>query len=113
MSDPRFLQDPAFRCLRAGDLEGFHRAIVGRDVIDFSGADLRGTDFRKADLRRVVLRDAYLRDADLRGCDLRHLDLEGISLQNAKLSGTYFPANLSAAEIQLSFQLGTRIRMGN
>ncbi len=110
MSEPRFPQDPAFRCLRAGDFDGFHHAIADREVVDFSAANLRGTDLRKADLRRVVLRDGYLRDADLRGCDLRHLDLEGVSLQNAKISGSYFPDNVPAEEIDLSVRHGTRIR---
>jgi uncharacterized protein YjbI with pentapeptide repeats len=53
-----------------------------------------------------------LRDADFRGCDLRHVDLEGASMHNAKISGTYFPDNLTPEEIQLSVQHGTRIRLG-
>lgn len=110
MASPRFLDDSAFRSLRTGDLDAFHRAIESRATVDFSGADLRGTDFRKVDLRKVVLRDAYLRDADLRGCDLRHMDMSGASLRNASISGAYFPANLSADEIQLSVAHGTRMR---
>ena len=110
MAAPKFLQDPAFRLLRVGEVEAFHKNIEGRDVVDFSGTDLRATDFRKVDLSRVVLRDAYLRDADLRGCDLRHMDLEGASLQNAKISGAYLPTNLSAEEIRMSLRHGTRLR---
>jgi uncharacterized protein YjbI with pentapeptide repeats len=110
MTKPRFPDDPAFRCLRVGDLDGYHRAIEGRAVVDFTGTDLRASDFRRADLSRVVLRDAYLRDADFRGCDLRHLDLEGASIQAAKLSGVYFPANLSPEEICMSIRFGTRLR---
>lgn len=110
MPAPKFLQDPAFRLLRVGEVEAFHKNIEGRDIVDFSGTDLRGTDFRKVDLSRIVLRDAYLRDADLRGCDLRQVDLEGASLQNAKISGAYLPANLSAEEIRMSLRHGTRLR---
>ena len=110
MPAPKFLQDPAFRLLRVGEVEAFHKNIEGRDTVDFSGTDLRGTDFRKVDLSRVILRDAYLRDADFRGCDLRHLDLEGASLQNAKISGAYLPANLSAEELRMSLRHGTRLR---
>jgi len=111
VSAPRFLpDDPAFGCLRVGDLEGYRRATSGRKVVDFSGTDLRATDFRKVNMSNLVLRDAYLRDADLRGCDLRHMDLEGASLQNAKISGAYFPANLDPDEIRLSVTLGTRLR---
>jgi uncharacterized protein YjbI with pentapeptide repeats len=112
MGKPNFPQDPAFKLLRAGELDAFHQAIEGRDVVDFTGTDLRGTDFRKVDLSKVVLRDAYLRDADLRGCDLRNLDLEGVSLHGAKISGTYFPHNVSAVELRMSLRHGTRIRTG-
>lgn len=107
---PRFLDDEAFRCLRAGDLAGFHQAIADRSNVDLSGSDLRSADLRRADLSKVVLRGAYLKDADLRGLDLRHLDLEGCSLHNAKIGGVFFPDNLPAAEILLSVQLGTRLR---
>ena len=62
------------------------------------------------DLAKVRLRGSYLRDADLRGVDLRHVDMEGCSLYHAKISGAYFPTNLSAAEISMSVQYGTRVR---
>jgi uncharacterized protein YjbI with pentapeptide repeats len=110
MSAPRFPRDPAFRLLRVGEVDAFHKNIEDRDLVDFAGADLRGTDFRKADLSKVILRNAYMRDADLRGCDLRHLDFQGVSLQNAKISGAYFPENVTADEILMSVLHGTRIR---
>lgn len=111
MGTPRFLDDPAFRCLRVGDFDGFARETAGRHEIDLSDAELRGVDLRGADLSRVVLRGAYLRDADLRGTDLRHLDMEGCSLLGARVSGAYFPTRLSAQEIANSVALGTRLRM--
>ena len=40
--------------------------------------------------------DSYFRNADLSGIDFRRTNLEGASLLDAKLSGTYFPAALSA-----------------
>lgn len=110
MNKLRFLEDVAFKCLRGGDIDEFHRVIEGRTTVDFSGTDLRGTDFRKADLRKVILRDSYLRDADLRGCDLRQTDLSGATLQGARIGGTYFPDSLSAEEIMMSVQHGTRLR---
>jgi uncharacterized protein YjbI with pentapeptide repeats len=110
MSKPRFPADPAFRLLRVGDVDAFHKNIEERDLVDFTGADLRGTDFRKVDLAKLILRDAYLRDTDFRGCDLRHLDLEGVSLQNAKVSGAYFPEKVAAIELRMSLRHGTRIR---
>ena len=110
MAAPRFLQNPAFKLLRVGEVDAFHKNIEGQDCVDFSGSDLRGTDFRRVDLSRIVLRDAYLRDADFRGCDLRHLDLEGASIQNAKISGAYLPSSISAEEIRMSLRHGTRLR---
>jgi uncharacterized protein YjbI with pentapeptide repeats len=107
---PRFFDDPAFKCLRAGDLAGYQQVTENRKAVDFAGADLRGVDFRSIDLRKLSLRDAYLRDADLRGCDLRHLDLSGVSIQGARVSGAFFPQNVDATEVQLSLQHGTRIR---
>ena len=110
MPNPIMLDDPAFKCLRVRDLEGYRRAAAGRKLLDFSGTDLRGTDFRGVDTSNVILKDAYLRDADLRGCDLRQSNLEGASLHNAKVAGAYFSADLPAAEVLLSLQYGTRLR---
>jgi len=112
-SKPTFPDDPAFKCLRSGEIKEFHRLIAGRDVVDFSGTDLRGTDFRGADLSKVLLRDAYLRDANLSGCDLRQMDLCGANLHGAHIGGAYFQANLSAEEIMMSVQHGTRLRATN
>lgn len=106
----RFINHPAYRCLRVGDVAGFHRYAELRDVLDFSHADMRSVDLRKVDLAKVILRGAYLKDADLRGQDLRQLDLEGCSLRNAKVGGVYFPENLSSNEILMSLQFGTRLR---
>jgi uncharacterized protein YjbI with pentapeptide repeats len=112
MGKARFINDEAFRSLRAGDVETFHRMIERRPVIDFTDADLRGTDFREVDLTKVVLHGAYLKDADLRGLDLRKVDLEGASIHNARIGGAYFPSELSASEIALSVKYGTRMRTG-
>mgnify|MGYP000924559508 CR=1 FL=1 len=50
------------------------------------------------------------RSADLRGIDFRNASLEGASLAHAQISGTYFPAELSADEILMSMNFGTRLR---
>jgi uncharacterized protein YjbI with pentapeptide repeats len=111
MPRPEFLEDEAFRSLRAGDLTTYHQQIEERDVVDFGDADLRAVDLRKADISKVILRGAYLRDADLRGVDLRGKDLEGCTLLRARVSGTFFPTELSAQELRNSVDLGTRIQM--
>ena len=110
MAEPRYLEDPAYRCLRVEDIDGYNMAIINRQVVDFTDANLRSVDLRKADLEKVVLRGAYLRDADLRGCDLRHMDLEGTSFHGAKVAGAYFPPNVPPQELEMSVELGTRIR---
>jgi uncharacterized protein YjbI with pentapeptide repeats len=46
----------------------------------------------------------------LRGLDLRACSLEGASLAHAQISGTYFPPELSADEILMSVNFGTRLR---
>jgi uncharacterized protein YjbI with pentapeptide repeats len=107
---PRFLTDEAFRQVRSGDVDGYHRSIATRTEVDFSYSDLRGTDLRNADLTKVKLTGAYLRDTDLRGQDLRQHNLEGCSLYHARISGVWFPADLSADEIRLSLEQGTRLR---
>jgi len=48
---------------------------------------------------------------DLRGIDFRKSLLDGASINGAKISGTYFPVSLSAQEILLSFEHGTRLRI--
>ena len=109
---PRFLDNEIFQALRSGDLETFSRCVSELDhPVDFSNADFRGTDFRGADLTNVNIRGAYLRDADLRGVDLRKVDLEGCSLHNAHIGGTYFADNISAEEICMSVEYGTRVRV--
>ncbi len=110
MAKPCIIDDPAFRALRSGNLQDYHRCIRGRDVVDFSGADLRGTDLREANLQNVNLRNAYLRHADIRGQDLRNVNLDGASIHNAKISGVYFAKNISPEELRLSWEFGTRLR---
>jgi hypothetical protein len=42
--------------------------------------------------------------------DLRHTALEGASLGHAQISGTFFPVELTADEILMSVNFGTRLR---
>jgi uncharacterized protein YjbI with pentapeptide repeats len=111
MAQPRFLDDPAFKALRLADFEAYNRQVTGQKRVDFSNTDLRGVDFRGvADINKLNVQGAYMRDADLRGMDLRAWDMEGCSLYHAKISGAYFPAIISAQEIIMSVQHGTRLR---
>ena len=111
MALPRFLDDPAFKALRLADFEAYNRQVNGQKRVDFSNTDLRGVDFRGiADVGKLSVQGAYMRDADLRGLDIRSWDMEGCSLYHAKISGAYFPATMSAQEIIMSVQHGTRLR---
>lgn len=97
--------------LRAGDLDAFV-ARVGTAAPNLENAQLSMADLRGAPLSNANLRGAYLRGADLRGLDLIDADLDGASLKDARISGARFPRNLAAAEIDLSWRLGTRMRAG-
>jgi uncharacterized protein YjbI with pentapeptide repeats len=108
----RFPDDEAYRCLRSGEIDAFHKLVADRNEVDFSNSDLRGIGLRKVDISKLIIRGSYLRDADLRGLDLRQTDLEGCSLCHAKVGGVYFPKNLSPEEIRMSIEHGTRLRMG-
>jgi len=48
--------------------------------------------------------------ADLRGIDFRNAKLEGASFADANISGTYFPKEISASEINMALAHGTRVR---
>jgi uncharacterized protein YjbI with pentapeptide repeats len=111
MAQPRFPDDPAFKFLRLSDYAAFNRQVNGKAIVDFSDADLRGVDFRGvANIEKLNVRGSYMRDADLRGLDLRSWNMEGCSLYHAKVSGAYFPENITAQELCNSVHLGTRIR---
>lgn len=56
------------------------------------------------------LSGCYFRQTDLRGLDFRKSRLEGASINAAKISGVYFPDELTAGEIELSLLHGTRMR---
>jgi uncharacterized protein YjbI with pentapeptide repeats len=107
---PEDNQDPMFLLLKVGHVADFNRRRSSGEHCDLCNADLRGADLRELDARGLNLSGAYLRHADLRGLDLRETNLEGASINSAKISGTYFPASLSAEEITLSLVHGTRLR---
>lgn len=110
MSHPHQLDTPLYRLLRDEKIADFNKQKPREGSIDLRGADLRGLDLRALDASRVDFTDAYFRGADLRGIDLREACLEGASIAHAQISGAYFPIQLSADEVLLSMQFGTRMR---
>jgi uncharacterized protein YjbI with pentapeptide repeats len=85
---------------------------VARGLItpNFSGQNLSDMDLTGFDLHNANLSGAYLRGAILSGVDLSKADLQGASLRGARISGCLFPVEISAEEITMSVERGTRIR---
>jgi uncharacterized protein YjbI with pentapeptide repeats len=114
MSDgkPRKPADPLYQLVREGRGEEFNRRRKAGETCDLRGCDLRGIDLRELDVADIDFSGCYFRQADLRGLDLRTCRLEGASLHAAHVSGAYFPRELTAAEVEMSVRLGTRMRYG-
>ena len=110
MSQPKQLDSPLYRLLHNEKIAEFNAQKSKDGMTDLRGGDFRGLDLRQLDASHVDFTDAYFRGADLRGLDLREAKLEGASIAHAQISGAYFPAQLSADEILLSMQFGTRMR---
>lgn len=110
MNGPIISDDPLYQLLRNDDVTGFNEARSAGKQCNLAGCDLRGLDLRNLQISNTNLENAYFRGADLRGIDFRGCNLNGASLADAKISGCYFPAELSPDEIQLSVRMGTRLR---
>ena len=100
-----------FDLLIDGNIDRFNEERSKGVIPDFSGKNLRGIDLRRADFDGINLHDAILSNADIRGLNLYNCDMKGASLKAAKISGVYFPENLSPDEIMMSVQFGTRLRV--
>jgi len=111
MAAPQISSDPLYRLLRDDKVTEFNQKISEGQI-----ANLRGCDFRHVNLVGLIadnldFTDCYFRQADIRGVDFsRCKSLAGASIHSAKISGTYFPAQIRAEEILLSLEHGTRIR---
>jgi uncharacterized protein YjbI with pentapeptide repeats len=110
MSKPVIKSDPLYQLLRQEDIKGFNEQRAELDTSQLKSGDYRGRDLRNMNAAGLDFSDSYFRNADLSGVDFRTTKLEGASLLDAKLSGTYFPAELPAEEIRLSLDTGTRLR---
>ncbi|MFJ2366419.1 pentapeptide repeat-containing protein [Pseudomonas sp. NPDC087697] len=110
MSQPKLLDTPLYALLHKDDITGFNRERPKSGPIDMVGGDFRGLDLRDLNAEGIDFSDAYFRSADLRGIDFRDSSLEGASLAHAQISGAYFPPELSADEILMSMNFGTRLR---
>jgi len=107
---PEIKADPLYKMLRQEDIDAFNANRDHMDTGTLKSGDYRGRDLRKMNARGLDFSNAYFRNADLSGIDFRETNLEGASLLDAKISGVYFPDELSADEIRLSLDTGTRLR---
>ena len=107
---PKIKADPLYRLLREGRVDAFNEQKAQGKTCDLMHCDLRGIDLRGLDADGLDLSGSYFRQADLRGVDLSKAKLEGASIHSARIAGAYFPREISADEILLSFMHGTRMR---
>lgn len=109
MSRPQLLDSALYALLHKDDIAGFNQERP-QGPIDMRGGDFRGLDLRQLNAQDVDFTDSYFRSADLRGVDLRTACIEGASLAHAQISGAYFPVEVTADEILMSINFGTRLR---
>ena len=109
MTHPKLLESALFALLHKDDIHGFNQQRPPGHI-DMRGGDFRGLDLRELQAQDVDFTDSYFRSADLRGLDLRTACIEGASLAHAQISGAYFPVELTADEILMSVNFGTRLR---
>ena len=102
--------NPLYVLLQEEKIKEFNIQKAKGGDLDFTGGSFRGLDLREMDADGLNLTDAYFRGADIRGIDFRKAKLEGASLADSKISGCFFPKELTAAEIRLSHEKGTRMR---
>jgi len=107
---PKITKDPMYQLLRVDNVKAFNLKKESGATCDLVCVNLRGLDMRGIDAEGLDFTDSYMRVADLRGIDFRNAILEGVNIRGAKISGTYFPVELSAEEIRLSHEYGTRMR---
>ena len=110
MGKPTISDDPLYQLLRNENIKEFNEQRQVMDCDNLRSGDYRGRDLRNMNAAKLDFSNSYFRNTDLRGVDFRESNLEGASLIDAKVSGTYFPDQLSAEEIRLSLDTGTRLR---
>ncbi|HEY3698644.1 MAG TPA: pentapeptide repeat-containing protein [Spongiibacteraceae bacterium] len=110
MTAPQVLTDPLYQLLYNENIAEFNRRHDEAKSAMLHGGSYRGLDLREINADGLDFSDAYFHGADLRGIDFRKTNLEGASMIDAKISGCYFPKELSAEEIRLSIMAGTRMR---
>jgi uncharacterized protein YjbI with pentapeptide repeats len=107
---PKVHDNALYQLLHNENVAEFNRRHDEAKSAELRGGNYRGLDLRNLNADHLDFSDAYFRGADLRGIDFRNTRLEGASMIDAKISGCYFPKELSPEEIRLSITQGTRLR---
>ncbi len=107
---PQIKNDALYRLLREGDIEQFNNRRAQGEACDLTGADFRGVDLSGLNADGLDFSNSYFRMCNLRGIDFSNTRLEGASIHGAQISGVFFPVALTADEILLSLEHGTRMR---
>jgi hypothetical protein len=111
MASPIISADPLYRLLRDGKVAEFNQRIAAGETAQLTSCDFRHINLQGLEVKGLDLSNSYFRQADLRGIDFSEcLSIEGASIHGAKISGVRFPDELSAEEILLSLEHGTRMR---
>jgi uncharacterized protein YjbI with pentapeptide repeats len=108
--NPLTYEDAFYQLLRDGKVKEFNHRKSQAGRVKLNDCDFRHVDLRGIEAAGVDFRNSYFRNADLRGVDLSQSSLEGASISGARISGVLFPTDLSAEEISLSVNHGTRLR---
>lgn len=107
---PQEVNNPLYKLLQSENIKEFNARRAKGETVNLNGALLRGLDLRFMNAAGLDLGNAYMRGADLRGIDFRTANLEGASMAESKISGCYFPKELSPEEIRMSVEKGIRMR---
>ena len=107
---PAIKDDAMYRLLREGKIAEFNERKSRGESCNLTGADFRSIDLTGIEADGLDFSNCYFRMSNLRGIDFSNANLEGASIHGAQISGAYFPAQLTADEISLSLEHGTRMR---
>ncbi len=107
---PKILENEIYQLLREEKIDEANVRLDRGEPCNLTGAFLRGCSLQGLHAAGINFTNCYFRLADLRGLDLRNCCMEGASIHGAKIHGTYFPDALSAEEIMMSINHGTRMR---
>jgi uncharacterized protein YjbI with pentapeptide repeats len=107
---PKITQDPLYQLLRLGEIDEFNKRRASGEQCELVNCDFRNVDLRNINADGLDFSGCYFRQTDLRGVDLSQSKMLGASINGARVSGVFFPIELSADEINLSLTHGIRMR---